>query len=106
MSKLLLVGTLRGQILINIKLTRGYYAIIDDCDYKQLNYKWSADVAKNDRIYATRIYNGKHLRLHVAIMQPPVGYEVDHIDRNGLNNTRRLSSIGTDTEGFFYHDHS
>lgn len=39
--------------------------------------------------YARGKVNGVPMYLHRALMLPPVGLDVDHVDGNGLNNTRR-----------------
>jgi len=74
-----------------IPLTRGLYTVVDDEDLPMLSqWKW---LALNGRTqsYAARWSNegGKHLvRMHREITACPAGLQVDHIDRNGLNNRR------------------
>jgi hypothetical protein len=72
-----------------IKLTRGFVALVDDEDYEYINqWKWCVTECKGRR-YATRAYkeNGKnhYLFLHRVIMQTPINLVVDHMDHNGLN---------------------
>ena len=78
-----------------IKLTRGLVALVDDADYEQLSaFKWQAQSAgvARDNWYAVRsVQRGTKrvtLGMHRAIMEPGPGLEVDHKDRNGLNNQR------------------
>lgn len=76
-----------------IKLNSGYETEVDDEDYDYLSeYTWTYSKG-----YAKRNKNRTELRLtgrprtvsmHRAIMKPPVGMEVDHIDGNRLNNKR------------------
>ena len=75
-----------------IPLTRGYVAIVDDADYEWLSrHKWHV-VGPDRRLYAGRkhMVNGVKttLFMHVAIMNPPDGMQVDHIDGNQFNCQR------------------
>lgn len=77
-----------------IKLTRGYVALVDDEDYEDLiRFKWYAKPGKGI-IYAIRAPGyrkgeiNKMIAMHREIMQTPDNMEVDHIDHNGLNNQK------------------
>jgi hypothetical protein len=76
-----------------IKLTQGKVTLIDDEDYEYLNqWKWHLHDGHGAQ-YATRtIYRkgGKQrqINMHRLIMNTPNGMEVDHLDRNGLNNQK------------------
>lgn len=79
-----------------IPLSQGYEAIVDDADYPLVSqYKWSVNSnGKRNSQYAYRSLPRqrrpqKHLLLHRFIMQPSEQQEIDHIDGNGLNNTRK-----------------
>ncbi|MHC4659365.1 MAG: HNH endonuclease signature motif containing protein, partial [Planctomycetota bacterium] len=71
-----------------IPLTQGKFAIVDADDYDRLaKYKWCA--TKNGQtFYACRASRGKKIFMHREIMKPPKGLQVDHIDRNALNNRK------------------
>jgi hypothetical protein len=71
-----------------IPLTRGKFAIVDPDDYDRLSkHKWCA--TKNGQtFYACRASRGKKIFMHHEIMKPPKGLQVDHIDRNALNNRK------------------
>lgn len=82
-----------------IPLTKGYVALVDDEDYDDLmRWKWSAKEAKNT-VYAMRKYrkDGKQITItmHRQLMGAPKGMEVDHIDRDGLNNQRSNLRLAT-----------
>ena len=67
-----------------IPLTRGKLAVVDNEDFEELNkYKWCFDGQ-----YAQRRENGISIRMHSQMMHPPKGQEVDHINRNKLDNRR------------------
>lgn len=77
-----------------VPLTQGQLALVDDDDYLELSKnQWHAKKHGNT-YYARRYISGVGGRrlcvyMHRAILgQPPNGLEVDHIDRNGLNNQR------------------
>jgi hypothetical protein len=76
-----------------IKLTQGKVAIVDDDDYERLSqFKWHAR-KREKTYYAMRslpIGNGKYLRvrMHRDILNVSEDTQIDHIDRNGLNNQK------------------
>ena len=85
-----------------IPLTRGYYAIVDDNDFDALSiHKWYCLTVRNI-CYAVRSV-GKHkqqthLYMHRVIMNPPENMEIDHLDGNGLNNSRSNLKVSTHRE--------
>jgi hypothetical protein len=76
-----------------IKLTKGFVALVDDEDYEYLNqWKWCVS-SNGNRKYAIRGIKRSDGRteiisMHRLIMNTPVGLLVDHIDHNGLNCQR------------------
>jgi len=85
-----------------IKLTQNKYALVDDEDYEFLSrWKWCAH--KGGRTYyakSTQYSDGKKrtLYMHRLIMIPAPGQEIDHIDRNGLNNQKANLRVCTHKE--------
>jgi hypothetical protein len=76
-----------------IKLTRGYVALVDDEDYEWLSrYRWCAQTPRGGHVRAvrrsTKEEGNKIVYMHRQIMNTPKGMEVDHIDHNGLNNQK------------------
>ncbi|MBN1363140.1 MAG: HNH endonuclease [Sedimentisphaerales bacterium] len=73
-----------------IPLTQGQFAIVDAADYESLaRYNWFALGNERTGFYAARWLPGhKTLLMHRAIMNPPPGMVVDHIDGNRSNNRR------------------
>jgi hypothetical protein len=75
-----------------IKLTKGYVAIVDDEDYERLNkYKWRAETTgrfiKNVYAVRTDYRGGKHTRrLHMYIVVSTE--DIDHRNNNTLDNRR------------------
>ncbi len=91
--------------MIEIPLTKGYVAIVDDdCPPEILAQKWCAHVNnRSGKVYVVRnILNGDGrycMRLlHRAIMSAPAGFEVDHIDGDGLNNQQSNLRLCTRAE--------
>lgn len=78
-----------------IRLSRGLFACVDDCDYPPLNArKWFANPS-NPTFYAMRNVPNpggrsrqKRVMMHREILRAPDGFDVDHIDGNGLNNQK------------------
>jgi hypothetical protein len=85
-----------------IPLSQGKFALVDDEDYEFLNqWKWCAHKNKNNVFYVERnelIPKRKIIKMHRVIMNAPIGMEVDHIDRDGLNNQKANLRLCTQTE--------
>jgi hypothetical protein len=82
---------MHDQDTIEVPLTKGYAAIIDKEDaHLVLPYKWQANVKhpKTGQIYAQRKIDGKITGMHRVIAGAKPGEQVDHRDRDGLNNRR------------------
>jgi len=72
-----------------IPLTQGKFARVDPEDYPGLiRHKWSAAKQANT-FYAVRSHEKIQIRMHRRIMNAPAHLVCDHIDHNGLNNTKR-----------------
>jgi len=84
-----------------IKLSQGKYAIVDPEDYEKLiGYVWYAANALCT-FYAQRNENGKSVRMHRQIMNPPAGFFVDHENHNGLDNRKANLQIVTPAENTY-----
>lgn len=83
-----------------ILLTRGFYAMVDDDDFKRIsNWKWTALVRKWPYSpYAFRREMHKTIYLHRFIVNAPNGKDVDHIDGDGLNCQKENMRICTHAE--------
>jgi hypothetical protein len=68
-----------------IKLTKGFYATVDDEDFEWLS-QWSWCFTNG---YALRATNrGERFYMHRVINKTPKGLETDHINRDRLDNRR------------------
>jgi hypothetical protein len=71
------------------------YATIDDQDEELVSkYTWTPLVG-NVTTYAYTKINGKTVLMHRLITGAPNGTEVDHRDRDGLNNVRSNIRVAT-----------
>jgi len=103
---------------VKIELTKGYYALIDKQDIDLINeHKWHI-WSKGNNSYAItninignksgqkfhkgRLYAPRKIRkvekMHRLIMKPPKGYEIDHINGDGLDNRRSNLRLCTRSE--------
>lgn len=83
-----------------IKLTKGQLAIVDDEDFEYLNrFKWHLNKG-----YATRSipdpFNKNHgkVAMHLFILQAPIGKEIDHKNRNRLDNQKHNLRFATKSQ--------
>jgi hypothetical protein len=84
--------------MMEIPLTRGLVALVDDEDFEKLNeHKWYAHYGKGTWYGARHAYSGtgenEHKRrvvelMHRVILKPPSDMECDHINGNGLDNRK------------------
>jgi len=75
--------------------------LVDDEDYDMLSqYKWHLHDKKNKYAISDIKINGKSKRkkMHRLIMGEPQGFEIDHIDRNTLNNQKNNLRIVTHSQ--------
>lgn len=89
-----------------IKLTRGYFAIVDDDDFKILSqFKWTAQPKGDGRVYAYRMSKRtkpfekrKIIFMHRELMDVDSNHVVDHKNHNTLDNRRSNLRIATHAE--------
>ena len=79
--------------IIRIPLTKGKYALIDEEDYELVSpHAWRVNITPHTAYAITHVRrpDGKFttLSMHRLIMRPERNLTVDHIDFDGLNNTR------------------
>lgn len=80
-----------------IQLTQDKVALIDDDDLDLVDgYKWHAHCNQSGHWYA-KTRSGT-LSMHRQIMNPSEGFEVDHINGDGLDNRRENLRIVTSTQ--------
>jgi hypothetical protein len=85
-----------GIAFRKIKLTKGYYAIVDSEDYEKLAKEdWQFYQGKRNNLYAARMGIGKIVYMHREITNAPIGKVVHHKDGNGLNNTKENLQVIT-----------
>jgi len=80
-----------------IPLNKGQAAIVDTEDYQKLaKFKWWLTKSHRSKCgYARAKINGRSVRMHRYLTNCPKGLVVDHIDGNGLNNTKAKLRICT-----------
>lgn len=84
--------------MIFVQLSNGMRAAIDEIDAESVLKKtWHFD-----RNYAVHTTSRKgtpiKLYMHSLILPAPAGFHVDHVDGDGLNNTRANLRIATPTQ--------
>lgn len=91
-----------------IPLTKGKFAIVDEADYERLNqHKWlflhrAAARAENFRDESGN-RRQRWFHMHRVIMDCPDDMEVDHINRNPLDNRKSNLRICTHQQNSFNH---
>lgn len=81
--------------MIEIELTKGYIAIIDDSDKDLCEKRWTSVIVRGGNwVYCTGRFNRKPLYMHRVILSRMLGREltraeqVDHINGCGTDNRR------------------
>lgn len=78
-----------------IPLSRGLFAQVDDPDFNALSaFRWKAVKGKNTW-YAARAVGDSIVYMHRQLTAAPTDLQVDHEDRNGLNNQRANLRVTT-----------
>jgi hypothetical protein len=92
--------------IIRVPLGHGYYALIDAADASLVvQYRWGR-MKTGRKTYAvswSKDADGKTVNtlLHVLLMNPPEGMEVDHRNGDGLDCRRENMRICTEQENCF-----
>ncbi|OPY76757.1 MAG: AP2 domain protein [Syntrophorhabdus sp. PtaU1.Bin153] len=90
--------------MIEIPLSRGKIALIDDEDYALISpYKWWASKDRSGKLwYATTTLKIQekwgHMKMHRLILGAPLSMDVDHCNHDGLDNRRQNLRICSRTE--------
>jgi len=88
--------------MIELKLSQNYVAFVDEEDADLAQLKWSASPKKSGHVYALR-NKGRDV-LHRVVLSRMLGRPlekgewVDHIDNDGLNNTRANLRLASPSE--------
>ena len=79
-------GMLDGEPVAYVRLDNKHEMIVDEEDYWKVKY---VPIYYGKNGYASgRIINEKKIDVHRVIMQPADGEEIDHVNRNKLDNRK------------------
>lgn len=88
-----------------IPLTKGLFALVDDCDIQIVNqWYWTSLVRPGRSHYAFRRQNETTILLHRFIMNVPTGMEIDH--RDGVGWDCRRFNLRICTHGQNQHNYT
>lgn len=89
-------------MVLEIPLTKGYVAVVDDCDADLAELKWiTLKSQQSNTAYSVGYYRGVQQLMHRVIVARMVGREltksehVDHINGMGIDNRRTNLRIAT-----------
>jgi hypothetical protein len=101
LASLLVKGTDVAIISIPLHSNKypGLFTLVDEADYELANaYRWHRLSSGWTEYAISRSAARSTIYLHRLIAEPAPGYVVDHIDGNGLNNTRDNLRVCTHAE--------
>src|SRR3990172_3522605 len=76
-----------------------YFAIVDDEDFERVSSsRWCVLRRKFGIDYSQASIDGRKILMHRFILDAPRGVQVDHRDRDGLNNTRANLRLATQSQ--------
>lgn len=82
---------------MEIRLTRGLVALVDDCDAELLlGYAWYA--CCSSKVYAMAKVGAQSVLMHRLIMNPPSDRIVDHANGHTLDNRRHNLRLATSSQ--------
>lgn len=87
-----------------VPLTKGYEAIVDDCDAERvMAFSWHVQFTRGNPYAVRKFYNPRRsVFLHSFILQPPLGMQVDHKNYDGLDCRRENMRIATRSQNSAY----
>lgn len=95
----------RFNNMINILLTQGQTAFIDEEDFNLVSqYNWFAHKSFNKHVFyamtntSRKLGKRKSIQMHRLIMNANQGQQIDHINGNGLDNRKSNLRFCTNTE--------
>lgn len=82
-----------------------HVALVDECDYEVMcRFTWHVHRDRRGRVYARRWIGKRHVHMHREILGVAERrIQVDHIDGNGLNNTRGNLRVATNQQNSWNH---
>lgn len=89
------------EIVVRSRVYKNQILIIDDEDYELIK-RFTLNVSKQSNGFYIKVLKGNWAKnIHCFLMNPPKGKEVDHINRNPLDNRRSNLRIATHAQNSY-----